>query len=243
MIVVIGVSTTVEYAIRSAYETVVGRISAATAGTLTAEDDYGAKVAQEYVDFIRVRPWYEFDFVSRLKGLWTHTDLFGPHLLRKWERKYALTSEYLVKAIYGWLIGKATGAAYDPVIPTTSVVVDRWPVCPETPAGVTVVSKSSDDETLLALPRYEPFRAPLTALARCGARFSEIAGNRTVILMSVIGRTSAPPPPDAQVMTRQPIITQPGRERLVLIVPVAELAQTLVGFDSDGTALEHIFDY
>jgi hypothetical protein len=32
--------------------------------------------------------------------------------LRKWERKYALSTEYLVKAGYGWLIAKASGDVY-----------------------------------------------------------------------------------------------------------------------------------
>src|SRR5580698_1795469 len=53
MIIVIGVSTTVEYAARSAYETTIGRMSAATLYTRTPEDDFAAQVAQQYVDFIR----------------------------------------------------------------------------------------------------------------------------------------------------------------------------------------------
>jgi hypothetical protein len=243
MIIVIGVSTTVEYAARSAYETIVGRVSAATLNTRTPEDDFAAQAAQQYVDFIRISPWYQFDFIARLKGLWRQTTPTGPHMLRKWERKYALTTEYLVKAIYGKLIAIATSGAYDAPIPTTSVVVDRWPVCDRTPAGVIVGGTGSGGETILALPRYEPFRAPAVALARCGAGFREIAGNRTIILLSAIGAASAPAPPDSMVMMRQPIITRPGRERIVLIVPVVRLASVLNGLDSDGLALEHIFDY
>ncbi|MFD2270216.1 hypothetical protein ACFS07_01390 [Undibacterium arcticum] len=34
---------------------------------MTEEDVFAAKVAQEYVDFIRVDPWYEFAFASRLQ--------------------------------------------------------------------------------------------------------------------------------------------------------------------------------
>jgi hypothetical protein len=56
MIVVIGVSTTVEYAIRSAYEMVIGRFTALTARDRTEEDQYAAQVAQEYVDLIRDQP-------------------------------------------------------------------------------------------------------------------------------------------------------------------------------------------
>jgi hypothetical protein len=243
MIMVIGVSTTVEYAIRSAYEQLVGRTSGALFGGRTAEDDFGAEVAQEYVDFIRVRPWYEFDFTARLKRLWTTTPLYGPHLGRKLERRYALTSEYLVKAVYGKIIEKATHTAYEKPIVTTSVVVGAWPACENAPRGVEFVSQPQSDEALLALPRYQDFMAPAVALALCGADFKEIAGNHSVILMSALGALDQPQPPGTEVMIRQPIITQPGKEREVLIVPVSSLASVLRGLDSHGLTLEHIFDY
>jgi hypothetical protein len=243
MIVVIGVSTTVEYAIRSAYETLVGRISGALAGARTPEDVFAAQVAQEYVDFIRVRPWYEFDFTARLKRLWMQTSAFGPHLIRKWERRYALTTEYAVKAVYGKLIEKATHSAYEQPIDSTSVVVDGWPNCDQLPLGANLISRPVDSVALLALPRYEAFMAPAMSLARCGAHFQEIAGNRTIILISAIGPVDAPAPPDSSVMMRQPIITQHGRERVVLIVPVAKLGGTLQVLESRGLTLEHIFDY
>jgi hypothetical protein len=44
-------------------------------------------------------------------------------------------------------------------------------------------------------------------------------------------------------MIRQPIITQPGKEREVLIIPVTKLASVLRGLSTQGLTLEHIFDY
>jgi hypothetical protein len=243
MIMVISVSTTVEYAIRSAYEQTVGRISGAISGVRTAEDEFGAQVAQEYVDFIRVRPWYEFDFTSRLERLWTQTSIFGPHLLRKIERRYALTTEYLVKAVYGKIIEKATHTAYERPIVTTSVVVDGWPACEHLPPDAKVVSQPSAEEVQLMLPRYQDFMAPAVALAICGAEFKEIAGNRSVILVSALGPLGRPQPERTEVMIRQPVITQPGMEREVLIIPVAALGSTLRGFNAQALTLEHIFDY
>jgi hypothetical protein len=242
MIMVIGVSTTAEYAIRSAYEQVIGRVSA-LAGGRTAEDDFGAKVAQEYVDFIRVQPWYEFDFTARLKRLWTQTSLSGPHIFRKLERRYALTTEYLVKAIYGKIIEKATHTAYEKPILTTSVVVGPWPACERAPPDVALISQPTGDEALLSLPRYQDFMTPAMALAICGAEFKEIAGNRSVILVSALGPLGQTQPPDTEVMIRQPIITQPGKEREVLVIPVTKLASVLRGLRAQGLTLEHIFDY
>jgi hypothetical protein len=72
MIWVIGTSASVEYSIKAWYETIIGRITDTEAPT-TGEDKFNAKFTQDYVAFIKDRPWYEFDFISRLKELWTST--------------------------------------------------------------------------------------------------------------------------------------------------------------------------
>src|SRR5215470_9282832 len=123
MVLVIGLSTTVEYALRSAYETLFGRLAEVGDGPpATAEDAYGARIAQGYVDFIRVRPWYEFDYTGALRGLWHDVPWTGAHQVRKIERRYALTTEYGIKAAYAKLIGLGTKATYDVAASTTAVV-------------------------------------------------------------------------------------------------------------------------
>ena len=223
MIMVIGTSTTGEYAVRSAYETLIGRLAELTRRHgMTEEDRLGARVAQEYVDFIRVWPWYEFDFTARLKQLWTTTGFWGPDPIRKWERKYALTSEYAAKAIYGWMIKKATKGIYVDPLPVTAVVLG--------------------DGRLMTLPRYEAFMKGATELAKSGATFQEIAGNRGPILVSVLSHDAAAQVP-YHVLLRQPILTQPGTERLLIEMPVASLAEALVRFDRKPWQLEHVYDF
>ena len=68
-------------------------------------------------------------------------------------------------------------------------------------------------------------------------------GNRSVILVSALGPLGQAQPSDTEVMIRQPIITQPGKEREVLVIPVAKLASILRGLSAQGLTLEHIFDY
>jgi hypothetical protein len=245
MIMVIGVSTTVEYAMRSAYENVFGRVSELTAryGT-TAEDRLAARVAQDYVDFIRDRPWYEFDFVTPLRELWAAPAL-GTGLVRKWERRYALTTEWTVKAGYAWLLGLGTAATYGAEVPTTAVLVSRLPEGAETELPrMTVVSRLGDGAALVTLPRYDDFKDHATALAVRGADFVEIAGNRTVILLSALVPAGwSSPVPDTRPLFTQPVITQPGRQRVVLVLPVARLAETLRALRAGGHELEHVYDY
>ena len=241
MILVIATSTTVEYGIRSAYETLVGRFFALTRrGCMTDEERFGAEAAQAYVDFIRVRPWYEFDFWSRFVGLWRTTSLLGPDLPRKWERKYALTTEYLVKAAYGWLIEKATHAAYDPAEDVTAVELDRLPadmrLLPTEPRIF-----STTEGTWVKLPRYDAFKDVAVQLAQQGVQIKEIAGNRSTILLSVIGPVGFNPPGDT--LFRQPILTRPGRERVAFTIPVPQLSNVLRILAAPGVQLEHIYDY
>jgi len=246
MIVVISTSTTVEYLLRSAYETLIGRVSALTRTHGTTEEDLlAARVAQNYVDFIRVRPFYEYNFFGDLVSLWKEPSFVGPDMFRKWERRYALTTEYLTKAIYGWFIKKATQASYDLALDVTAVVINRLPadIDGELPQ-FKVLESFPDGSALVTVPRYDAFKVYSIALAKRGIEFQEIAGNRSVILVSaLVPREWAPGDDGAEVLFTQPILTQPSLKRVALIVSVAELANLLRRLDDSGLVIEHVYDY
>lgn len=245
MVMVIGLSTTVEYAIRSGYERLVGRVSAATANGLTAEDRLGARVAQDYVDFIRVLPWYEYDFTRQLKALWADVPWTGPHPVRKWERRFALSTEYGIKAIYGQFIKFATGSIYDKPLLVTAAVVQP---APQADAGrlpeLKVLKALPDGAALVTVPRYEAFMNYAKALAAQGVDFREIAGNRTVILVSLIGPSDWHPHAGIEKeLIEQPILTLPGRKRIVATSRIPQLGAALREWARDGVQVEHVFDY
>jgi hypothetical protein len=246
MIAVIGTSTTVEYGLRLAYETLVGRLTALTTRYPTTEEDQlSARVSQEYVDFIRVRPWYEFDFGGALPRVWS-TSLWGPDLLRKWERKYALTTEYGVKAVYGWIIMKLTHASYGEAVPVTMAVLRHSGAGLESDVpDLKIVARLGDDAVLASLPRYEAFTSRALALAGRGVGFDEIAGNRTVILVSALAPRGDPPPvAGSKVLFVQPILTEPARQRVAYVVPVAALDGALRALQAPPSSqVEHVFDY
>jgi len=245
MIVVIGVSTTVEYALRSVYETLIGRLTALTrTHGMTDEERLAADVAQDYFDFIRIQPWYEYDFLGKLKRLWRETSWFGNDLVRKWERRYALTTEWGSKAIYGWLIKKATKASYDAPLLVTAVLVDRLPEIPQQDVpDLKVLQRYPDGSALVLVPRYEAFKTYASVLAKNGAQFREIAGNRTVILVSALVPVEWQPQKDDRVLFTQPVLTRPAEKRVALVVPVASLADTLERFRTSNVNLEHVYDY
>ncbi|CAM2156468.1 conserved exported protein of unknown function [Pararobbsia alpina] len=245
MIWVIASSTTVEYALRSIYENTVGRASWLLGGErLTDEDRYGAQAAQEYVDFIRQEPWYLFDFGSRLHHLWTDVPMHGPGLIRKWERRYALTTEYAIKAAYGKLIEKATRATYTPALMTTDVVVDHLPENWSPPDRVRVLSRLPDNRALLELPRYFDFRIAATSLSQQGIRLTDIAGNTSDILVTVWKKDETSLPiGDGRVLFEQRLTVPANTQRVALLIPVRELSDFLVTAGAHGVAVEHVYDY
>ncbi len=243
MIMVIGVSTTIEYGLKWAYEKIVGRVSEATMlGGMTDEDRVAASTARAYVDFISVEPWYKFDFMKPLEDVWT-TDLWGPDLIRKWERKYLLTSEYLVKGFYGWLIKKASESVYDEEKPVTAIVLDHFPEAArkEMPE-VKVLTENTDGSVLLIVPRYQAFTTYARRLSKFGVNFLDIAGNESGILVSAV----VPVNYDESGLTlflTEPILTRPGLRRIIVTIPVRDLAGMLRQRDKPPFRLEHIYDY
>ncbi|MCX4162004.1 MULTISPECIES: hypothetical protein [Paraburkholderia] len=245
MIWVIASSTTIEYALRSIYENTVGRASWLLGGEkLTDEDRYGAQAAQEYVDFIRQEPWYLFDFSARLHHLWSDVPLWGPGLIRKWERRYALTTEYAIKAVYGKMIEKATRAAYTPALMTTDVVVDHLPDGWSAPTHVSVLAHLPDGQALLALPRYFDFRLAATTLAQQGIHLTDIAGNRSVILVTLwVKDDQVLPATSGRVLFEQPLTMPAHTRRVALLIPVRDLSDFLAAAGKDGLETEHVYDY
>lgn len=247
MILVIATSTTVEYTLRAVYENSVGRASwLLDGGRLTDEDRYSAKVAQDYVDFIRQEPWYLFDFWSRLRQLWTDVPLFGPGIARKWERRYALTTEYAIKAVYGKLIEKATRATYTPALMTTDVVVERLPEGWTPPVRVSVVQRLPDGRVMLSLPRYFDFRLAATELARQGVRIQDIAGNgeSSPILVTVWAVNDTRLPAAYWRVLFEQSLTEPAQtRRIALLMPVGRLSTFLEQAPAMGLTVEHVYDF
>jgi hypothetical protein len=223
MIWVIGSSASVEYLIKAWYETIIGRITD-TYEVKTEEDKFNKKFTQDYVDFIKDRPWYEFDFKSRLTSFWTSTSFFGDNFLRKIERKYILTSELVVKYVYGKLIGLGTKTVYDEALPTTVVVIEN--------------------NSLQSLPRYDKFASAITAIAKNGHSFKEVAGNNSAILLTIlVPNTDKTNFENTQTVFTQPIASNLTIKRIALAIPVTQLDKLLKQLDNEKIQIEHIFDY
>lgn len=242
MIKVINISSTLEFGIKAAYEETVGRITDVNGGVVaTDEDRFAADFAGEYVKVIEHVPWYDFDFISQTKRLWSEVPWLGEHPLRKLERRYFLTSELLVKAAYGWVIKQAAASTYTKPLMVTCVILER----PLTGAheDATVIQTFADGSVLAEWPRYAAFTPLAIEAARQGIAFRAIAGNRTAVLVSAVGPSDSISPGQAKILFSQSIPTKPGLRRWAVATQVSELHNTLRQMESDGLNVEHVFDF
>lgn len=240
MIWVIGSSTTVEYTIKAWYEKIIGRLTD-TYEVITDEDIFNATFTQNYVDFIKDRPWYEFNFKKELSALYKTTTIFDTYFIRKIERKYILTSELIVKIVYGKLIGLGTASVYEAALPTTEVLVDSLVA---NVAPFKILKTYENKSALISLPRYNKFNDAACKLAQQGFTFKEVAGNNSAILITVLA------PVDTRIAYKncqtifiQSISSQRQMQRIAIAAPVKDLSTLLLQLKNDELIIEHIFDF
>ncbi|MHA6723161.1 hypothetical protein [Sphingomonas sp. RS2018] len=235
MIYVIGISFTVEMAVKAGWESTIGRVSEWLGGWHSPEDRYAAGVQQRYGAFMHEVPWYGFDFVGTLAGLWrTHG---GWSIVRRPERRVALSTEYGVKAVYARGIGAL--AAMQPDATTLIMTVH------ESPQVIVAVDPrlrplaTGDGRTRVSAPRYGQFTDLLVKLAEHRIAVESIAGNHT-IFMTILAPTRLVP--KAALLTI-PLGDRPGWSRYGVTVPVAELTARIAASRASGAAIEHVYDY
>jgi len=244
MLSVISVSFSVEYAIKGAWESTLGRASEWTAGgRRVPEDEYAAKVAREYGAFIPTDPWYMFPFRAKLTGLWRETPFWGKDFLRKCERKVFLSLEYGVKAGYAWIIKAATRSVYG----IAETEVDASLLRPQdslfTDPRLRRIEAVGDSLVIVALPHYQGFTDVLPGLARKGARFLDVCGNDEIMGTIIAPGAAGYHPPAGQVLFTMPVLTATDSVRIALQIPVSDLTRVLSDLGPQGARLEHLFDY
>lgn len=245
MVMVIGTSFTVENAVKGIYENTIGRITEWTSSSArTDEDRFAARVAQSYVDLIRVEPWYEYSFTKELFGLWTDTSFFGPNMIRKVERKLALSVGYSITAIYATIIKLGTKLAYGDA--DTEMLVLAKGLTPETLASepkVKVIARYEESYLLLSLPRYEEFRDVSLRLVNKGVRFLEIAGNEEILVTCIVPADWRYDLSSGKALFERPILTDTAKKRIAISAPVKSLHEILISLSGKNISIEHIYDY
>lgn len=241
MIGVIGASTELEYDMKSWYETAIGRVTQTS--TLTDEDIFTQKYTAEYADFLNTAAWYDFDYNEQLKDLWTETSFLGWNMHRKLERKYLLTSEFLLKIAYAELIKYGSQSMYGEIPTTTVIVTDSLTESMKKNATIDVLS-SSEDGHVIRIPRYTAFMHTATDIALEDVNIIEVAGNKSAILTTVIAPTDQPfDPKTCRALFAQKLSNNNDLHRVAICTPINQLCGFIRFCEKNGIEIEHIYDF
>ena len=232
MVYTIGVSFTAEMLGKAAYEETFGRAATMIRGTeRSALDLLSADQARAYAQFLQQVPWYKWNFTAGAADLATNdTGSF-----RDTERRIALGLEYRAKAAYAGVIAQAVAAVGADALRLRMVVTAPAEALTGLD-GVTVISQSGD-RLVIETPRYRELTYLMQQMADRGTDFIEIAGNDDILL------TATSPGARASGAIHSFARQGYGDYRHLILVKVADLAETLRQMRTGPLQLEHIHDY
>jgi hypothetical protein len=228
----IGVSFSLELALKAAYEETLGRVATWLRGRDRAPlDELSARQAADYAAFLHQVPWYRWDFRRDAAAL----DAAASDALRDRERRLALGIEYRTKAAYAEVIARAVEGVGHDVLRMRSVVTGIPEATLAALPSVTVVA-TRPEGIEIETDRYAAFTDLAVQIAAQGGDFVEIAGNDDILLTVLV---------DAPDGTALYAARRQGFDdwRELREVKVADLAETLRSLASGPARLEHIHDY
>lgn len=239
MVHTIGVSFTVEMLAKAAYEETIGRLAAWFRGPQkTPQDQAVTKIAADYAAFLRQTPWYEYPFHRKAQELWA-----APidQQVRGWERRLGIGMEFEAKAGYARVLAGAVAATEPAQLTIRSVISGLSASSLRTIEGVTVIGARAAGVEI-ETPRYAAFTRILADIAKRGGTIREIAGND-----EIMASLTAPPGAAFDVMPGTILLRMqrdgiPG-ERLLVNVPLRDLAVLLRTYPLRDPGIEHLFDY
>jgi len=245
MLWVIGTSSSIEFGAKGIYENSVGRFSEWTSSNdATEEDEFAYHFNKEYVNFLYDYPWYEFSFASQFGVLWKETDIFGEHIIRKFERRIMLSFELIIKTIYGGLINGATFILYGkaPLEIYATVENSSEYMFRDFPKMIKVQDLEGG-LTVVKLPRYGEFTEILPRLSNEGLIFVDIAGNDEIFLTAVVNKNWDYELEEGEVLFNMNILTNKDDKRIGIRSPVKSLSNILNYLESKNAKIEHLYDY
>ena len=162
--------------------------------------------------------------------------------MRATERRFALTAEWAVKAVYAKAIGALAGLSPAP-LEIESVVsgVDESDLIAI--PDVRVVRDLGDGKQLVVTPRYAAFTQIVRNLAVRSRQIFEIAGNDIIFATVLVPNGADIIMPGVQSIFSDTIQSRPGWRRQGVQVRVPDLINTIQELKARGAVLEHLYDY
>lgn len=235
---VIGVSFSAENVLKAFWEGSIGRMSEQMAGRRVPEDDFAARAAADYAEFIYDYPWYDFPYQKYLEELWELPDGAESRgaAFRRTERKLILSLELLAKTGYGKLIRFATHSKFGIQDDVIAAIVEE-----------------DGKRRVIAAPHYHPFtRLLLSEMGSARAKGKEItildiAGNTKITFSYVDAHGASPVANTREILRDAELRFDSNRlrpmDRITVEVAVADLYSVYRDLAKRELRIEHFYDY
>jgi hypothetical protein len=240
---VIGVSYSVELAIKGVYENTLGRVTEwLSGGRVMYEEKVVAQMNRDYGDFIYDYPWYDFPYSAYFRALWSRSDdhsLTTGQYIRKAERLIFLSLELEIKIVYSNIIAFATHQKFgiqDDVI-------------------YAIISKDGGKtKELLSAPHYQPFtRALIHEMNDAYIHDKEfqvldISGNQKITFSFLIPEGASSSDKVVELLRTKEGFFKEGssvitQERVHAEVNSVDIFSVYKDFRNRGVVIDHFYDY
>ncbi|GAB0174962.1 MAG: hypothetical protein HHAS10_08410 [Candidatus Altimarinota bacterium] len=224
MVQVIGLSTTLEFGSKAIYELTLGRITSFF-GYNTQEDRYYRDFSRKYVNFILLRPWYEFPFRELREGF-----RLREYSIRGIERFAIISIELYLKEKYAKLIEDAAHSNF--------ATPDIWTSLEGNFSKKTISTLGLKAEEMtggIRIPRYYPFTEIFPDIIENREnRVYSIAGNKYIV-SEFLGAEQ-----DTNAFLSFPLPTEPKIFRSYYFTSIDGLKTNL---SNPKSTLIHIYDF
>jgi len=228
MIRVIGLSTTWELWFKSLYENSLWRISSVLSYQSWVDIFY-AQSSRRYVDFILLRPWYEFPYQDEI-GLLNHKNA-NSQWFRNTERKIFYLLEFWIKSFYAKII--------EDVAHSTFAIPDIYTSVAGSFSGMSISAYSwvvTESSTLVKIPRYYPFTEMFPQFLQAFPDIVSVAGNTFIATEFISNSTDS----FTWEFLRLPVNIESGTYRIFLFSPLHDIRNILT---NSQLKLSHIYDF
>jgi len=204
---------------------------------------FARKTAGQYAEFVRTAPWYEFPFAGRLEALWKDTPMWGLDVVRKWERRFTLSAEYSLMAVYAEMVRLGTRNVPQPEDLAIHAWVDDAPDRIFGDRRIRKIKALGDGSYVIAMPRHEAFTPLVVELVKQGVRFREVAGNDEILLTVIAPSALDFRLETGEILLKEPLLTNPGATRIAVKAPVRSLNAVVADLGRSGLTVERLYDY
>jgi hypothetical protein len=169
--------------------------------------------------------------------------LWGLDVVRKWERRFTLSAEYALMAVYAEIVRLGTRNPQQP----EDLVIYAWvDDAPDRIFGdhrIRKIKALGDRSYLVAMPRHDAFTPLVAELVKQGVRFREIAGNDEILLTVIAPSALDFRLETGEILAKEPLLTNPAAQRIAVKAPVRSLNGVVADLGRNGLTIERLYDY